>query len=62
MKRTTKLITTDAQGNFKFTELDLGHYTVTITPPDGTTFSEVSWPTVFMNPRVEFMIFDGTRP
>jgi len=54
--------TTDAQGNFKFTGLNLGSYTVTITPPGGTTFSEVSKQAVFANPRVEFMFFNGIRP
>jgi hypothetical protein len=55
-------ITTDANGFFKFRDLDLGNYTVTITPPAGTTFSEESKQTVFTNPRVEIMIFNGTRP
>ncbi len=55
-------VRTDIHGNFKFKELDLGSYKVTITPPDGTTFSEESKQAVFTGPRIEFMIFDGTRP
>ena len=54
--------TTDAHGNFKFIDLNPGTYTVTIAPPAGTTFSEVSRQVEFTNPRVELMIFDGTRP
>ena len=58
----TAEIKTDAQGLFKFNDLDLGTYKVTITPPDGTTFSEDSKPAVFTSPKVEIMIFNGTRP
>lgn len=58
----TAEIKTDAQGFFKFHDLDLGTYKVTITPPDGTTFSEESKQVEFTSPKVEIMIFDGTRP
>jgi uncharacterized surface anchored protein len=55
-------IKTDENGIFKFNDLDLGTYKVTITPPDGTTFSEDSKQVVFTSPKVELMIFNGTRP
>ena len=58
----TAEIKTDAQGFFKFYDLDLGTYKVTIVPPDGTTFSEESKQVEFTSPKVEIMIFDGTRP
>jgi len=55
-------ITTDAHGVFQFNDLNLGIYTVTITPPDGTTFDHESKQAVFTSPKVELMIFNGTRP
>ncbi|MCK5406684.1 MAG: hypothetical protein KAJ37_04490, partial [Candidatus Krumholzibacteria bacterium] len=35
-------ITTDANGFFKFTDLDLGNYTVAITPPAGVLGASAS--------------------
>ncbi len=58
----TAQIKTGDQGFFKFIDLNPGTYKVTITPPDGTTFSEESKQAVFTSPKVEFMIFNGPRP